>query len=210
MTTTPKTLKEGGRNWGEVQLSTPVTFPSLVLKRGITRDTELWQWYRFIYQTGVYAYRADCTIEVKESAKDENGEDRIRMRWIARNWEESQWNLIPRNNTGVLKNIGELHGIENLPKNRRIELLPHVLGQLDSAAFTAEDQRERTLGDGSAGLDAKVGLSSNFTLDATVVNRTAVLQWCAYLIPLLGLSVDLARAASDHAREHDLVYKVSG
>ncbi len=85
MTTTPKTLKEGGRNWGEVQLSTPVSFPKLVIKRGITRDAELWQWYRFIYHTGVYAYRADCTIELKESAAGQDGEDRIRMRWIARN-----------------------------------------------------------------------------------------------------------------------------
>ena len=89
-------------------------------------------------------------------------------RWIARNWEESQWNLIPRNNTGFIYNIGELHGIRGLPKNRRIELLPHVLGELDSAKFTADNQRERTIGSGSAGLDAKVGLSSNFTLDATV------------------------------------------
>ena len=89
-------------------------------------------------------------------------------RWIARNWEESQWNLIPRNNTGVMHNIGELHGIRSLPKNRRIEILPHVLGELDSARFTADDQRERTIGNGSAGLDAKVGLGSNFTLDATV------------------------------------------
>ena len=89
-------------------------------------------------------------------------------RWISRNWEESQWNLIPRNNSGVMHNIGELHGIRNLPKNRRIEILPHVLGELDSARFTAENQRERTIGDGSAGLDAKVGLGSNFTLDATV------------------------------------------
>jgi len=85
MTTMPKTLKEGGRNWGEVQLSAPATFPNLVLKRGITRDTELWDWYRFIYQTGVYAYRADCTIEIKETAPGDDGEDRIRMRWIARN-----------------------------------------------------------------------------------------------------------------------------
>ena len=89
-------------------------------------------------------------------------------RWIARNWEESQWNLIPRNNTGFIYNIGELHGIRGLPKNRRIELLPHVLGEMDSAKFTADDQRERTIASGSAGLDAKVGLSSNFTLDATV------------------------------------------
>ena len=85
MTATPKSLKEGGRNWGEVQLSTPVTFANLVLKRGITRDTELWQWYRFIYQTGVYAYRADCAIEVKETAAGMDGEEVIRMRWIARN-----------------------------------------------------------------------------------------------------------------------------
>jgi len=89
-------------------------------------------------------------------------------RLIARNREEAQWNLIPRNNTGLMHNIGELHGIRDLPKNRRIELLPHVLGELDSARFTADDQRERMMGDGSAGLDAKVGLSSNFTLDATV------------------------------------------
>lgn len=85
LTTTPKTLKEGGRNWGEVQLSAPVTFPNLVLKRGITRDTELWEWYRLLYQTGVYAYRADCRIEVKETEPGANGEDRIRMRWVARN-----------------------------------------------------------------------------------------------------------------------------
>ena len=89
-------------------------------------------------------------------------------RWIARNQEESQWNLIPRNNTGIMHNIGELHGIEKLPKNRRIEILPHVLGEVDSAKFTAENQKERTIGNASAGLDAKVGLSSSFTLDATV------------------------------------------
>ncbi len=37
-------------------------------------------------------------------------------RWIARNQEESQWNLIPRNNTGIMHNIGELHGIREAPE----------------------------------------------------------------------------------------------
>jgi len=109
MTTTPKSLKEGGRNWGEVQLSTPVTFPNLVLKRGITRDTELWQWYRFIYQTGVYAYRADCTIEVKESAGGDDGEDRIRMRWIARNCLPVKFKGSDLNATATGVAIEELH-----------------------------------------------------------------------------------------------------
>ena len=50
-------------------------------------------------------------------------------------------NLIPRNNTGFVYNFGELHGIRGLPKNRRVELLPHVLGEMDSAKFTAEPWR---------------------------------------------------------------------
>ena len=86
--TTPKTIKEGGRNWGDVQLTTPVNFPNLVLKRGITRDTQLVNWYNFIYRTGVYAYRADCTIEALESYRDD-GSDIVRMRWIARDRAET-------------------------------------------------------------------------------------------------------------------------
>lgn len=109
MTTTPKSLKEGGRNWGEVQLSTPVTFPNLVLKRGITRETELWEWYRFIYQTGVYAYRADCLIEVKEITPGESGEDRIRMRWIARNCLPVKFKGSDLNATATAVAIEELH-----------------------------------------------------------------------------------------------------
>ena len=85
MNTSPKTLKEGGRNWGQVQLSAPVSFPNLVLKRGFTRADDLWAWYRFIYQSGHYAFRADCTIAVKENTVDNGGNDRIRMTWTARN-----------------------------------------------------------------------------------------------------------------------------
>jgi PAS domain S-box-containing protein len=43
-------------------------------------------------------------------------------------------------------------------------------------------------------------------LDMVAFNRTAVLNWCSVLIPLLGLSVDLARAASDRMREHQRAY----
>ncbi len=109
MTTTPKSLKEGGRNWGEVQLSTPVSFPNLVLKRGITRDRELWQWYRFIYQTGVYAYRADCTIELKESTVAADGEDQVRMRWVARNCLPVKFKGSDLNATASNVAIEELH-----------------------------------------------------------------------------------------------------
>jgi hypothetical protein len=86
-------------------------------------------------------------------------------RWLTRNLEESQWQLIPRQNTGRLYQLGELHGIHDLPPSRHVELLPHVLGKAASGPSFPGDDTETT---GSLGLDAKVGLTTNFTLDATV------------------------------------------
>jgi hypothetical protein len=86
-------------------------------------------------------------------------------RWIDRNQEEDQWQLIPRKNTGRMYQLGELHGIRGLPRPRHIELLPHVLGKATSGPSVSEGGTD---GSGSIGLDAKVGLTSNFTLDATV------------------------------------------
>ncbi len=85
-------------------------------------------------------------------------------RWIDRLQEESQWQLIPRQNTGRMHQLGELHGIRGLPQSRHIELLPYVLGRIEPSH---EGTGGRT-GSGSAGLDAKIGLTTNFTLDFTV------------------------------------------
>jgi hypothetical protein len=83
-------------------------------------------------------------------------------RWIARNQEEDQWQLIPRQNTGRMHQLGELRGIRELPRSRHVELLPHVLGR------GASGPSDSDAGSGAAGLDAKVGLATNVTLDATV------------------------------------------
>jgi hypothetical protein len=83
-------------------------------------------------------------------------------RWIARHGEEDQWQLIPRQNTGRMHQLGELRGIRDLPRSRHLELLPHLLGRTAS-----EPVRDRSTS-GSLGLDLKLGLTSNFTLDATV------------------------------------------
>ena len=84
-------------------------------------------------------------------------------RWIDRNQEEDQWQLIPRQNSGRMHQLGELRGIRGLERPRRLELLPHVVGQTSSGASFPEGP-ERA---GTAGLDAKLGLGSNFTLDAS-------------------------------------------
>ena len=86
-------------------------------------------------------------------------------RWIDRNQEEDQWQLIPRQNTGRMYQLGELHGIRGLPRPRHVELLPLALGKASTGPSVPGGGTD---GSGSVGLDAKVGLTSNFTLDATV------------------------------------------
>ena len=87
-------------------------------------------------------------------------------RWIDRNQEESQWQLIPRQNTGRMYQLGELHGIRDLPPSRHVELLPHVVGKASSGPVGP--RRRAPTAPGTIGLDAKLGLTTNFTLDATV------------------------------------------
>jgi hypothetical protein len=86
-------------------------------------------------------------------------------RWIDRNQEEDQWQLIPRKNTGRMHQLGELHGIRGLRRPRHVELLPYGLGRVSAGPSVPDGGTE---GGGSLGLDAKLGLTSNFTLDATV------------------------------------------
>jgi len=41
-----KTIREGGNNGRQIRLSGPLAFGQLVLKRGMTRDTDLWDWFQ--------------------------------------------------------------------------------------------------------------------------------------------------------------------
>ena len=41
----PKVIKEGGRNYGPVQRPGPVSFSTVVLKRGVVRSRHLWAWW---------------------------------------------------------------------------------------------------------------------------------------------------------------------
>lgn len=84
-------------------------------------------------------------------------------RWIDRYKEESDWNLLANDDSGFVKSFGELHDLTGLRSARRWELLPFA----SARAETAPDRATRTKFRG--GLDAKIGLSSNITLDASVL-----------------------------------------
>lgn len=57
----PKVIKEGGRNYGPAQRTGPVTFATVILKRGITTTRDLWHWF-YLVNGGAYAYRLSATI----------------------------------------------------------------------------------------------------------------------------------------------------
>ena len=84
--------------------------------------------------------------------------------------EEVYWALIPRTEERWASMFGDLHGLDGIRPSRRLELMPyvasssHVVGDRDRAdPFTGGANLV-----GRVGLDAKVGLGSNLTLEATV------------------------------------------
>lgn len=77
----PVKIKEGGRNWGEVQLAGVTTFPAIVLKRGMTEVEDLWKWFEFTTRQANYNYRLQGEIRVL-APDDKN---KILQRWVMKN-----------------------------------------------------------------------------------------------------------------------------
>ncbi|MDR2118763.1 MAG: carbohydrate binding family 9 domain-containing protein [Tannerellaceae bacterium] len=102
-----------------------------------------------------------------ENTEQEWGMHAIRV--IDRKMEYDHLHLVPRNNRGAVFSFGRLHGISGLPKSRRVELMPYasveyLLSEKEAGNPYAGGARWK----GGAGLDGKVGLSSDFTLDFTL------------------------------------------
>jgi len=92
------------------------------------------------------------------------------FRIIYRTGEINHFNLIPMDAPLLVPLFGELHGITGLKKSRRIELLPYLVGKVNTFKKEAENpftRSGRKLNYG-VGLDGKIGLATNITLDFTV------------------------------------------
>lgn len=59
----PKVIKQGGDNYGAPQRAGTVTFATVVLKRGMTTNRNLWTWFSAV-ATGGYAYRLNVVINL--------------------------------------------------------------------------------------------------------------------------------------------------
>jgi len=90
-------------------------------------------------------------------------------RWLNQKQEESNWNLLPMGNQGLVYSFGELRGLDDIPPSRRLELLPYAVAKLTSNR--PDPGNPFTNGRKTAtdfGLDAKYGLGTDLTLDLTI------------------------------------------
>lgn len=63
----PVVIREGGRNYGDLQRAGRVTFGTVILRRGITSAQDLWKWWALV-QGGGYGYRLKTTIALRDAA----------------------------------------------------------------------------------------------------------------------------------------------
>ncbi|HEU0053975.1 MAG TPA: DUF5916 domain-containing protein, partial [Longimicrobium sp.] len=91
-------------------------------------------------------------------------------RWIGAREEDDYWMPVPRNVTAWSSRFGELTGLDGIRPPRRVELMPYVAAGATVRGDPARDDPFADRAEGSArmGGDARVGLGSNLTLEATV------------------------------------------
>ncbi|MBT8254912.1 MAG: carbohydrate binding family 9 domain-containing protein [Bacteroidia bacterium] len=85
------------------------------------------------------------------------------------NEERSLWQPLPANPPGWVSEFGELRGIKGIKPQKQLEIQPYTVAQLD----TFEPEAGNPFRDGSdtkitGGLDAKIGITNDLTLDLTV------------------------------------------
>ncbi len=83
--------------------------------------------------------------------------------------ERSVWQRIPQDAPGWVSEFGELHGLINIEPQKQLEIQPFAVTQFDT--FPEEEGNPFRDGEDfklNGGLDAKIGITNDLTLDLTV------------------------------------------
>ncbi len=91
-------------------------------------------------------------------------------RWTPYYNEDAYWIYIPKNETGWSSRFGRLVGIQGVKPSRRLELLPYSATEatIDNTSNRNNPFYDQRRLDFRAGLDLKMGLGPNLTLDGAV------------------------------------------
>lgn len=83
--------------------------------------------------------------------------------------ERSTWQPVPANPTGWVSSFGELHGLKDLEPQKQLEIQPYSVGRYNT--YEAEEGnpfRDGRDGELTVGMDAKIGVTNDLTLDLTI------------------------------------------
>lgn len=98
----PKEIKAGGMNYGAAQRAGPVTFATVVLKRGMTSTRDLWNWFQLV-SGGGYAVRLSAEIQVQD------GSGTPVLTWVLKRALPVKFKAAELNARGTEIGIEELH-----------------------------------------------------------------------------------------------------
>ncbi|RNF86192.1 phage tail protein [Montanilutibacter psychrotolerans] len=98
----PKIIKAGGANYGAAQRAGPVSFATVVLKRGMTPTRDLWQWFQQVAGGG-YSVRLSVRIEMRDAA------DNTVLTWALLRAMPIKFKAADLNAKGTEVGIEELH-----------------------------------------------------------------------------------------------------
>ncbi|MBK7626663.1 MAG: hypothetical protein IPJ16_05585 [Bacteroidales bacterium] len=88
---------------------------------------------------------------------------------IYRIQERSQWQFIPKGSPGRVHLFGELHGINNIKPKHQVEIMPYAVARTERFEKVDGDPfNTGKLSKLSAGIDGKVAITNDFTLDFSV------------------------------------------
>ena len=91
------------------------------------------------------------------------------QRNIYRLEERSLWQRIPRDVEGWVSKFGDLKGLRGLKPKRRMEVIPYAVGSVESSPkVTGDPFQTGGSEDLEGGVDGKIGLTSNLTIDFTL------------------------------------------
>lgn len=91
------------------------------------------------------------------------------MRFLFRKEEMSVWQIIPRESSRWVSLFGDLKGIKNITPKKEIEIIPYVMGSLE----TSEKEEGNPYATGTswgfnAGVNGKVAVTNDLTLNYTI------------------------------------------
>lgn len=91
------------------------------------------------------------------------------MRRHFREEERSVWQRLPQDTGGFVSEFGELHGLLNIEPQKQLEIQPYTVGSIKT--YEAEEGNPFRDGNDSKltiGLDAKIGITNDLTMDLTI------------------------------------------